>query len=151
MLPSFSPVGILDVVFLDNTTNQMVNVTPGMNLTREREVNAVCALFKPTHTRMLRKRATAHGLVPEQCLEFLSADVCSRNGRPRRAYSTKCFGSSDPSSPGPQYHSQRKPCERRPSGEQYSRHLRLPASDASCGLRPPSVRYASFPTNVRTN
>ncbi|KAL7282523.1 LOW QUALITY PROTEIN: hypothetical protein ACG7TL_003994 [Trametes sanguinea] len=35
VLPSFNPTGILNVVFLDNTTGTSVNVTPGANLTRE--------------------------------------------------------------------------------------------------------------------
>ena len=37
VLPSFSPMGLLNVVFTDNTTNTNVSVTPGMNLTRERK------------------------------------------------------------------------------------------------------------------
>ncbi|KAH9899719.1 phosphatidylethanolamine-binding protein [Cubamyces lactineus] len=35
VLPAFKPTAILNVVFLDNTTGVSVNVTPGMNLTRE--------------------------------------------------------------------------------------------------------------------
>ncbi|KAL1944310.1 hypothetical protein VTO73DRAFT_3495 [Trametes versicolor] len=35
VLPAFNPTGILNVVFLDNTTGSSVNVTPGENLTRE--------------------------------------------------------------------------------------------------------------------
>ena len=37
VVPTFSPMGILDVVFFDNVTMTSVNVTPGMNLTMERE------------------------------------------------------------------------------------------------------------------
>ncbi|KAI0832580.1 phosphatidylethanolamine-binding protein [Trametes gibbosa] len=35
VLPAFNPTAILNVVFLDNTTNVSVDVTPGANLTRE--------------------------------------------------------------------------------------------------------------------
>ncbi|TFK94650.1 PEBP-like protein [Polyporus arcularius HHB13444] len=35
VLPSFDPVGLLNVVFLDNVTNTNISVTPGLNLTRE--------------------------------------------------------------------------------------------------------------------
>lgn len=38
VIPSFNPTGLLNVVFFDNTTNVTVSVTPGMNLTREREL-----------------------------------------------------------------------------------------------------------------
>ncbi|KAI0660835.1 phosphatidylethanolamine-binding protein [Cubamyces menziesii] len=35
VLPAFKPAALLNVVFLDNTTGVSVNVTPGINLTRE--------------------------------------------------------------------------------------------------------------------
>ena len=53
VLSTFSPVGLLDVVFLDNTTNTSVNVTPGMNLTRERELS-VYPLQSPGAHRIFR-------------------------------------------------------------------------------------------------
>lgn len=36
VLSSFAPIGLLDVVFTDPATGQMLHVTPGTNLTMER-------------------------------------------------------------------------------------------------------------------
>ncbi|PIL37295.1 hypothetical protein GSI_00988 [Ganoderma sinense ZZ0214-1] len=35
VIPTFTPTGLLDVVFFDNVTNTNTTVTPGLNLTRE--------------------------------------------------------------------------------------------------------------------
>lgn len=37
VIPTFTPTGLLDVVFFDNVTNTNITVTPGLNMTRERE------------------------------------------------------------------------------------------------------------------
>lgn len=38
VLPSFSPLASIDVVFTDPSNMQQLNVTPGMNLTMTREL-----------------------------------------------------------------------------------------------------------------
>lgn len=37
VIPTFTPTGLLDVVFFDNVTNTNTTVTPGLSMTRERE------------------------------------------------------------------------------------------------------------------
>lgn len=49
VLPSFYPTALLDVVFTDPTTNQPLNVTPGLNLTMTRK----CFLARPLLSRLI--------------------------------------------------------------------------------------------------
>ena len=47
MIPTFHPTGLLGVVFFDNVTNTNTTVTPGLNLTREREFGLITRMEGP--------------------------------------------------------------------------------------------------------
>ncbi|KAI0722821.1 phosphatidylethanolamine-binding protein [Earliella scabrosa] len=55
VLPSFSPMGLLNVVFTDNTTNTNVSVTPGMNLTREQTALRPTVFFQTNVTMFVEQ------------------------------------------------------------------------------------------------
>ena len=68
VIPTFNPTGLLGVVFFDNTTNVNVTVTPGQNLTRERECAFKLSLWTPLTTldRIDRERSPPDGVADEQ-------------------------------------------------------------------------------------